>query len=90
MRHAGSDALDGIEPLLIRLRAVPGLVERSRGVFYRRQQAFLHFHEDPTGLYADVRLREDFERMRATDPDEQDRLVALVTGALDEGTERTP
>jgi len=86
MRHAGSDALDGIEPLLVRLRTVPGLVERTRGVFYRGSKAFLHFHEDPTGMYADVRLGREFERFRATQPDEQDRLVVLVEGAA----ERTP
>ena len=29
--------------------ATRGLAERSRGVFYRRSRAFLHFHEDPAG-----------------------------------------
>ncbi len=82
MRHAQGAALDGIEPLLDRLRALDGLTERSRGVFYLGSRAFLHFHEDPSGIYADVRTSEDFERVRATDPDEQARLVALVTEAV--------
>ena len=59
MRHATSEALDELEPLLERLRSEPGLVEKRRGVFYRRSKAFLHFHEDPSGLHADVRLGEE-------------------------------
>jgi hypothetical protein len=61
VRHARSDEL---EPLLVELRRVPGLVERKRGIFYRKSQAFLHFHEDVSGLPADVHLAEAFERIR--------------------------
>ena len=56
MRHARSEALNELEPLLEQLRLVPGVVERGRGVFYRGSKAFLHFHEDPAGSYADVRI----------------------------------
>jgi hypothetical protein len=56
MKHAGSLALDQLEPLLAAIRALPGLKEKGRGVFYRGGKAFLHFHEDPAGLFADVRL----------------------------------
>lgn len=55
MKHATATALDRLEPLLATLRALPTLKETSRGVFYRRGKAFLHFHEDPEGLFADVR-----------------------------------
>ncbi|MET0273059.1 MAG: hypothetical protein ABW360_08720 [Phenylobacterium sp.] len=54
MRHARDQDLDRLEDLLVRLRALPGLVEKKRGVFYRRSRAFLHFHEDPKGLFADI------------------------------------
>ncbi|HLW45361.1 MAG TPA: hypothetical protein VKR78_04030 [Acidimicrobiales bacterium] len=81
MRHAGADALDELEPLLEELRRIPGLVERSRGVFYSRSRAFLHFHEDPTGLYADVRVGDDFERFAVTSAAEHRRLLVLVTSA---------
>ena len=50
MKHAGGEALDRLEPLLERLRACPGMKEKTRGVFYRAGRAFLHFHEDPAGL----------------------------------------
>ena len=78
MKHAGPDALDILEPLLAEIRAVPGLVEKSRGVFYRRSKAFLHFHEDPTGLHADIRTGDDFERRRIETAAERDALLAAV------------
>jgi len=83
VRHAREAALDELEPLLTRLRDVPGLTERTRGVFYKKSKAFLHFHEDPTGLYADVRLTADFERFRAQTPAEQESLLVKVVAAID-------
>ena len=56
MKHASTQVLDTLAPLLERLRAIPGLRERKPGTFYLRSGAFLHFHEDPAGLFADVKL----------------------------------
>jgi hypothetical protein len=78
VRHARSEALDELEPLLEALRRVPGLKERTRGVFYRRSKAFLHFHEDVSGLHADVRLTDDFERLRVETLDERQELLTRV------------
>ena len=80
MKHAGSAALEGIEDLLQQLRTVPGLVERKQGIFYRRSRAFLHFHEDPSGLYADVRLLpdEDFVRIPINTGAQRRRLLQEV------------
>ena len=78
MKHARSDALDSLEPLLREIRLVPGLVEKSCGVFYRNSQAFLHFHEDPSGMHADVRLGEEFTRYRAETEAEQQALLDLI------------
>ena len=79
MKHAGAAALDALEPLLARVRALPGLKEKARGTFYRKSRAVLHFHEDPAGLFADVRLSgDDFTRMRVTDPAEQEALARLL------------
>jgi hypothetical protein len=66
VKHATPVALDALEPLLVKLRAVDGLTERNRGVFYRRSQAFLHFHEDPAGFFADVRLGPAWQRVEVT------------------------
>jgi hypothetical protein len=65
------------------IRAIPGLLERSRGVFYRRSRACLHFHEDPSGLHADVRLGEEFERCRVQSADEQAHLVERIRSLPD-------
>lgn len=81
MKHAGSEALDRLETFLVRLRSEPGLVERRRGVFYRRGRAFLHFHEDPAGLYADLRVGEDFERFRAETEEERRALLRRIQSA---------
>jgi hypothetical protein len=80
MRHARPAALDQLEPLLAALRDIPGLGEKARGVFYRKGRAFLHFHEDPAGLFADVRDEAgvDFDRLDVTDEPGRARLVALA------------
>ena len=82
MKHAGAEALDQLEPLLSALREVPGLREKKRGTFYRGSRAFLHFHEDPSGLFADVRLGDDFERIQVTEVAGQERLLGRVRTAL--------
>ena len=83
MRHARNDDLDRIEPLLVQLRAIDDLTEKSRGVFYLRSKACLHFHADGDDTYADVRLdSDDFERTRATTKAEQRALVAAVKRSI--------
>jgi len=84
MKHAGSDALDRIEPLLQQLRALDGLVEKTRGHFYRRSRGFLHFHEDPSGLHVDVRLEEqgDFARFRVETEKERAAVLKLIRSVL--------
>ncbi len=84
MKHAGAEALDGLDPLLAELRSFPALVERKRGVFYRGSRAFLHFHEDRTGMYADVRLErdDDFTRLRVSTRAERTRLLRAVRASL--------
>ncbi len=80
MKHAGVTALDQLEPLIERLRDIPGLKEKSRGVFYLTSRAFLHFHEDPKGLFADVRTADgkDFERFQVDEPSTWDGFVGLA------------
>jgi hypothetical protein len=78
VRHVTAAGLDELDDVLSELRGVDGLKEKSRGVFYRGSRAFLHFHEDPHGFYADVRLDADFERMRVTTKAERKRLLSVV------------
>ena len=84
MKHAGDEALDGLEELLVRIRELAGLKERKRGVFYRGSSAFLHFHEDPAGMFADVRTDADWQREPVNTQVQQRKLVAKIRAALSE------
>jgi hypothetical protein len=80
MRHARDQDLDRIEDLLVQLRTLPGLVEKKRGVFYRRSRAFLHFHEDPKGMFADI--SDPDERIDVTETTGQAALMAAARRRL--------
>lgn len=84
MRHAAKDTLDSIESLLGGLRALAGLKEKSRGSFYCKSRGFLHFHEDPKGLFADIRAADgrDFERLDVTSDAAKARLLEIVRERL--------
>lgn len=83
MKHASAETLARLEDVLDALRRVPGLLERKPGVFYRQARAFLHFHEDPKGLYADVRLDGDaFQRFALASRDERLRLIEAVRACV--------
>ena len=82
MRHADAAALDRLEAMLTQLRSMPELKEVRRGVFYRRSKAFIHFHDDPSGLHADVRLGQDFERHRVETEGERRRVIGQIRSAL--------
>ena len=84
MKHAGPATLDRLEPVLAAVRALPGPVERKRGVFYLKSKAFLHFHEDPAGLFADLRDTQgkNFDRIDVTAESGRVQLLALVKARL--------
>lgn len=84
MKHAGEQALDALEALLVALRPLPGMTEKKRGVFYRKSKAFLHFHEDPAGLFADLRAAagDDFDRYEVSTETQCRALVRLVEERL--------
>jgi hypothetical protein len=83
LRHATPEALERLEPLLQELRKLEALREKSRGTFYRGSNAFLHFHEDPAGLFADVKLSgPEFDRRRVSTAAERRALLAAVRRTL--------
>ena len=81
MRHARPEDLGPLEPLLGGLRDLPRLREEKPGTFYRGSRAFLHFHVDPAGLFADVRAAGAWERLPVDTPAQQQALLDLVTAA---------
>jgi hypothetical protein len=82
VKHVSPEGLDQLETLLDELRALTTLREKKRGVFYRKSRAFLHFHEDPSGLYADVRLHSEFERRPVSTRAAQRELMRRVRAVL--------
>ena len=78
MRHARDEDLDRVEPLLAQIRACPALKEKKRGVFYLKSRSFLHFHEDPKGMFADVGIGEGFVRLKVDEPAGAEALLARV------------
>ncbi len=82
MKHAGDKALDTLEPVLGRLRRLSSIREKKRGTFYRGGSAFLHFHEDPAGFFADLKIGGEFIRMPANNAAEIEKLIARAEREL--------
>jgi hypothetical protein len=82
MKHAGAVILDQLEPLLERIRGCGALREKSRGTFYLKSRAYLHFHEDPAGIFVDIRALDgkDFDRMKL-DPAVEAEILARIAEA---------
>ena len=78
MKHATSNALDALEGLLVQIRTLDTLLERKRGVFYRKSSAFLHFHEDPAGFFADIRTGPEWERLPVNTAKERKALLSII------------
>ncbi len=83
MKHAGEIALDSLEAVLAEIRLHKTLKEKKRGVFYCRSSAFLHFHEDPLGLFADVRTKAGWTRLPVNTPAERQMLLSLIGAQFD-------
>jgi hypothetical protein len=82
MKHATPHALDRLEPLLAKVRRHGRLKEKSRGVFYFKSKAILHFHEDPAGLFADFRAARDWQRFAVNTADERTAFLQVVGAFL--------
>jgi len=78
VKHAGAGALDALSDLLESLRTRAVLVEKRPGIFYLKGKAFLHFHEDRAGLFADLRQDGDWQRLPVNNSDERAEVLALV------------
>ena len=81
MKHAGPEALNTLNELLSTIRA-RGLNEPRPGSFYRKGKAWLHFHEDKAGLFADIRVGTEWERFRVSETEERAALLSLIDRSL--------
>ena len=83
MRHARDEDLDRIDDLLAQVHTLPGLKEKKRGCFYWKSRGFLHFHEDPKGMFADLAGADRMDvRIDVTDEAGQSALMAAARKRL--------
>jgi len=85
MKHASPAALDALDSLFAEILMREGVKDRGRGHFYRNGKALAHFHEDPSGLYADLHMGRVWRRLRVSEPDERDRFLAALDDAIPTG-----
>ena len=82
MKHATASALDRLTGLLGEIRQSQPLKEKSRGVFYFKSKAVLHFHEDPAGVFADFRAKDNWQRFAVNTTDERAAFLRVVAAFL--------
>jgi hypothetical protein len=82
MKHAGPSTLARIAPLLEELRTHSVLREMRPGIFYLKSRAFLHFHDDPAGVFADIRLADEFVRLEVTTRAQQSDLLDRIDDCI--------
>jgi hypothetical protein len=83
VKHADPATFARIPTLLLELRQRPQLKERRPGTFYLKSSAFLHFHDDPDGVFADVKLDGvEFTRLPVTTRAQQRALLRHIDACL--------
>jgi hypothetical protein len=82
MKHAGAETLQQLSELLDQIRQRQGLKEKKLGIFYKKSKSFLHFHEDPAGIFADISSGDDFHRYPVNTMKERRALLAAIDRAL--------
>jgi hypothetical protein len=82
MKHAGGETLRQLSDLLDQIRQRQGLQEKKLGIFYRTSKSFLHFHEDPAGVFADISSDGHFHRYPVNTMKERRALLAAIDRAL--------
>lgn len=83
MKHAGQATLAHLSPLLQNIRArIPPLKEKGTGKFYLKSTAFLHFHEDPTGIFADLKVQGEWQRYPVNNATDQAALMTAIDQQL--------
>ena len=90
MKHAGPGALDELEPILEEIRRLDGLKEKKRGSFYCRSSGFLHFHEDPAGFFADLKVGDDYVRFPINSKTQTQNPISSGSGMIAPTPSPTP
>jgi hypothetical protein len=80
MGRAKKVTIDALAPLYDEVRAlgIDGLVVKANGAVYQKRNGILHFHEDATGVQADVKVGAAWERIEVNDAAGKRKVVALL------------
>jgi hypothetical protein len=82
MKHASAATLQQMSDLLDQIRQRQGLNEQKLGIFYRKSKSFLHFHEDPAGIFADISDAQQFRRYPVNTTKQRQVLLTAIDRAL--------
>ena len=83
MKHANEETFAQLVPLLDQIRCrVPPLKEKGTGKFYLKSSAFLHFHDDPAGIFADLKVAGDWQRYPVNNDADYARLLSTLDQQL--------
>lgn len=83
MKHANEETLAQLTPLLEQIRRrMPPLREKGVGKFYLKSSAFLHFHDDPAGIFADLKVADDWQRYPANNDADYSQLLSKLDQQL--------
>jgi hypothetical protein len=82
MKHASAATLQQLSELLAQIRQRQGLKEKKLGIFYQKSKSFLHFHEDPAGIFADISYGDQFRRFPASTTKQRQVLLKAIDRAL--------
>ncbi len=75
MKHASEKTLSSIKDVLKSIRQNKFLKEKKKGVFYKQSQAFIHFHEDLGGLFADLKTNNEWKRFPVNTRNEKEHFL---------------
>ena len=79
MARADAEALKPLALLLRQLREIKGVKEKSAGIFYGRNDAFVHFHVEDGALFADLQEARR-QRLRPLSPGDAGRAAQAGRG----------
>jgi hypothetical protein len=82
VKHASAETLRQLSDLLDQIRQRQELREKKFGIFYLKSKSFLHFHEDPAGIFADISSGDQFRRYPVNTTKQQRALLSAVELAL--------
>ena len=75
MKHASTKALDCIKDILTKLKKYKSLKEKQKGMFYKNSEAFIPFHEDLKGIFADLNIKNKWERLLVSTKSGKDHFL---------------